>query len=473
MRTSANAPVIIPVILCGGSGTRLWPLSRQELPKQFAPIFGARSLFEETVSRARMFASGPLICAGAEGYRHEMAERLRLAGADDAADTILEPEGRNTAAAIAAAALHAHAIAPDTVLVCLPSDHHISDRAAFAAAVTEAARLAADGHLVTLGVKPHRPATSFGYIAAGDRIDGTAARKVTRFVEKPAADLAGQLIAAGASWNAGLYVGRADVLLAEFATHAAEILAATEKAMAQATRDGAFIRPDPAAYRAIPSLSIDHAVAEKSNRLAVIPMDCGWSDVGTWSALVNIEPAADAPKLAHLIDCENTVVRGDGRVVAAVGLKDVIIVDTPDAVLVTHKDAADKVKDVVGALTAEGRPEVLRHKNVARPWGSYECIDAGPRYQVKRITVKPGGRLSLQYHHHRAEHWTVVHGTARVTNGDRTFLLSENESTYIPLGAVHRLENPGREVLELIEVQTGSYLGEDDIVRLEDTYGRS
>ena len=464
---------IVPVILSGGSGTRLWPLSREAYPKQFLPLVGDETMLQETWRRVAGQTPHAPIFVGNHDHRFMIAEQLREAGAAPAA-TILEPFGRNTAPAIAIAALEATADGADPLLLVLPSDHVVGEVAAFHAAVREDAEAAAAGRMVTFGIVPAAPETGYGYIKAEA---GTGVRKVERFVEKPDAATAQAYVASGDYyWNSGMFLFRASRYLEELGTLAPAMLAASRAALAAATRDDDFVRLDAEAFAACPSDSIDYAVMEKTAHAAVVALDAGWNDVGSWTALWDVSPQDDSGNAHHgdviAVDCRNTYAHGQ-RLIALVGLEDVVVVETDDAILVGHKGRMQQVKEVVGRIKAEGRSHATWHRKVYRPWGAYDSIDNGERFQVKRITVKPGGTLSLQMHHHRAEHWIVVSGTARVTRGDETLLLTENQSTYIPLGVVHRLENPGRLPLELIEVQSGSYLGEDDIVRFEDRYGRS
>lgn len=464
---------IQPVILSGGSGTRLWPLSREAYPKQFLPLAGELTMLQATWKRvAPIAARGPLVIANEE-HRFVAAEQLQQVGAEPAA-IILEPIGRNTAPAIAVAALEATRDGADALLLVLPSDHVITDEAAFRAAVQAAAGAAEAGKLVTFGIVPTGPETGYGYIKAAD---GQGLRAVERFVEKPDLDTATGYVSSGQYyWNSGMFLFKASRYLQELERFQPAMLAGSRQAWQQARRDADFTRLDKDAFIAVPSDSIDYAVMEKTADAVVIPLDAGWNDVGSWTALRDVSQQ-DGDGNAHqgdviAIDCRNTYAYGQ-RLVAMVGLDDVIVVETDDAVLVGKADRMQEVKTVVAQLKAEGRSEATWHRKVYRPWGAYDSIDNGERFQVKRITVKPGGTLSLQMHHHRAEHWIVVSGTAEVTRGDEVILLSENQSTYIPLGVTHRLRNPGKLPLELIEVQSGSYLGEDDIVRFEDTYGRS
>ncbi len=475
---TANAHAgLCPVLLAGGSGTRLWPLSRRACPKQFVPLLSEGSLFAATVDRLGGLDHCPPMVVCNEQHRFLVAEELRAADSPDAT-ILLEPDGRNTAPAIALAALEAVAGDDDPILLVLPADHVITDGDRFAEAVVAAREAAADGALVTFGIEPTAAATGYGYIraAAGDGV-----RCVEAFVEKPDRATAEQYVADGRYyWNSGMFVFRASKLLEELERHAPAILEAVRAAHAGRSADRDFLRYGEAAFRASPSESIDYAVMEKTDRAVVVPFAGAWSDVGSWQALWEAGIARGDG------DTQGNVARGDvitrevndsylhasHRLVAAVGMSGYAVVETADAVLVAPCERAEEVKKLVEQLEADGRAEKDEHRRVFRPWGSYEGIDRGERFQVKRIVVKPGGTLSLQMHHHRAEHWVVVRGTARVTSGEHGFLLSENESTYIPIGTVHRLENPGQIPLELIEVQSGSYLGEDDIVRFEDQYGR-
>jgi len=464
---------IQPVILSGGSGTRLWPLSREAYPKQFLPLAGELTMLQATWQRvAPLAARGPLVIANEE-HRFVAAEQLQQVGAEAAA-IILEPVGRNTAPAIAVAALEATRGGTDALLLVLPSDHVITDEAAFRSAVQAAASAADAGKLVTFGIVPTGPETGYGYIKAAD---GQGVRAVERFVEKPDLETATGYVSSGQYyWNSGMFLFKASRYLRELERFQPEMLASSRQAWQQARRDADFTRLDKDAFTAVPSDSIDYAVMEKTADAVVIPLDAGWNDVGSWTALRDVSQQ-DGDGNAHqgdviAIDCRNTYAYAQ-RLVALVGLDDVVVVETDDAVLVGKADRMQEVKTVVAKLKAEGRSEATWHRKVYRPWGAYDSIDNGERFQVKRITVKPGGTLSLQMHHHRAEHWIVVSGTAEVTRGDDVILLTENQSTYIPLGVTHRLKNPGKLPLELIEVQSGSYLGEDDIVRFEDQYGRA
>ncbi len=464
---------ILPVILSGGSGTRLWPLSREAYPKQFLPLVGDDTMLQATWRRvAPIAARSPIIVANHE-HRFMVAEQLREIGIEPGA-VILEPVGRNTAPAIAIAALQAISNGVDALLLVLPSDHVILEDAEFHDVVREAAIAAEAGKLVTFGIVPAGPETGYGYIKAGA---GTGARPVERFVEKPDLETARSYVASGEYlWNSGMFLFKATRYLDELRALNPSMLEACEQALAKASRDSDFIRLDAASFEACPSDSIDYAVMEKTADSVVIPLDAGWSDVGSWNALWEVS-SQDANGNAHHGDvielgCKNTYAHGT-RLIAMVGLEDVVVVETDDAVLVGNRHRIQEVKEIVRRIKRDGRSEAAAHRKVYRPWGAYDSLDHGARFQVKRITVKPGATLSLQMHHHRAEHWIVVSGTAKVTRGEEVILLTENQSTYIPLGVTHRLENPGKLPLELIEVQSGSYLGEDDIVRFEDVYGRA
>ncbi|MCW2311839.1 mannose-1-phosphate guanylyltransferase/mannose-6-phosphate isomerase [Rhodoferax antarcticus] len=498
-----NATILVqPVVLSGGSGTRLWPLSREKYPKQLLSLVGEDSLLQATLRRVvgtpGVTLAQPMVVCNEE-YRFVIAEQLRLLG--ESATVVLEPYGRNTAPALTLAALAATKDAADPVLLVMPADHVITDVAAFQQVVSQGATLAAAGAVVTFGITPDAPETGYGYIQTGalfggadDNADacGANARTIARFVEKP--DLAtaqSYLIAGNYLWNSGLFMMRASSWLAALGHCRADILVACQNAWKIGQTDGEFVRVGKELFAACPSDSIDYAVMErlaaqtpaKANADTaalppgvVIALQAGWSDVGAWDALWQVLPKDMHGNVLQgdvlLQDCSNTLAISEGRLVACVGVSDLVVVETADAILVSHKDKTQDVKKIVDRLKSQQRVESSVHRKVYRPWGSYDGVDAGERFQVKRIVVKPGGVLSLQMHHHRAEHWIVVSGTARVTRGDEVFLLSENQSTFIPLGTTHRLENPGRVPLEMIEVQSGSYLGEDDIVRLEDVYGR-
>ena len=462
-----------PVLLSGGSGTRLWPLSREAYPKQFLALAGDDTMLQATWQRVAGLAdAAPIVVAG-EDHRFLVAEQLRQIGAPTPA-ILLEPIGRNTAPAIAAAALQALRDGEDPLLLVLPSDHVVRDADAFRAAVRAAMPAAEQGALVTFGIMPDAPETGFGYIEA-ERGEGV--QRVLRFVEKPDAVTAQTYLDAGGYyWNSGMFLLRASRYLEELRKFRADIVGGAQAAFDAAQRDGDFIRLDKAAFAACPADSIDYAVMEKTDAAMVLPVDIGWNDVGSWSALWEVSEQ-DGDGNAHhgdviSIDSRNSYAYAR-RMVALVGVDDLVVVETDDAVLVARKDRVQQVKDVVARLKAEQRTQAALHREVHRPWGSYDSIDMAEGFQVKRIKVKPGARLSLQSHTRRAEHWIVVRGTARVTRDNDVFELFANQSTYIPIGARHRLENPGAEMLELIEVQSGDYLGEDDIVRYEDQYGRS
>lgn len=479
-----------PVILAGGSGTRLWPLSREYHPKQFLGLTGSRSMVQETVSRLdglRGVAPPVIVCN--EAHRFLVAEQIRELGCRSPT-IILESSGRNTAPALALAALRLIARQEedgDPVMLAMPADHVIRDVATFQSVVQRGAALAGEGALVTLGVVPDSPATGYGYIREGEPLDESrSAFRLSRFVEKPDEATARTMVDSGDYlWNSGIFMMRASVWLEALERYSPQILEACRAAHAAGWLDGAFYRPDPDLFAACPSDSIDYAVMEKITESAdehgrisavVLPMDAGWSDVGAWSALWedgardSLGNVVQGDVYAHSV--RNSLLIGSHRLLAAVGLEDLIVVETSDAVLVADRDSVQDVKDLVENLKSEGRQEQENHRKVHRPWGSYEILDSGPGFQVKRLTVSPGAALSLQMHHHRAEHWVVVEGVARVTRGDEQFLLRENESTYVPVGVRHRLENPEASSLEIIEVQSGDYLGEDDIVRFEDRYNR-
>lgn len=470
--------MLIPVILSGGSGTRLWPLSRKNLPKQFLALRGDSTLFQQTVLRtcALDAVSSPIVVCN-EDHRFLVAEQLRALNLQNTS-ILLEPVPRNTAPAIALAAWQALARDAEATLLVLPADHLIGDPPSFAAAVRTALPLAEQGWLVTFGIRPDAPETGFGYIKRGESV-GDGAFRVERFVEKPDASRARRYVEVGDfEWNSGMFLFKASRYLEELKHLAPDMHAASKAAFDAAKTDLDFVRVDKDAFAASPDKSIDYAIMEKTDRAAVVPVSCAWSDIGSWDALwTTSDRDANGNRLEGdviAIDSRNCFVRGtERRLVAALGLEDIVIVDTPDAVLVAPRARVQDVKQLVDKIKSDGRQEHMFHRKVYRPWGSYDSIDMGERFQVKRIIVNPGAALSLQKHHHRAEHWVIVSGTAEVTRNDEVFLLAENESTFLPLGAVHRLRNPGKVPLELIEVQSGSYLGEDDIVRLEDVYGRA
>ncbi len=470
---------IYPVILCGGSGSRLWPMSRQLLPKQFLPLVSERTMLQDTVARLRGLAGAePPTVVGNSEHRFLVAEQLRAIGAPPRTQ-ILEPVGRNTAPAVAVAALALEKSDPDAVMLVLPADHLIRDVETFHVAVLRAAAAARAGFLATFGIRPDHAATGYGYIQGGEPIAGhESVFHVARFVEKPDVVAARRFLKDGTfAWNSGMFVLGARRYLEELGRHAPGILDACRAAWEKAATDLDFVRLDQSAFAACPADSIDYAVMEKTDAAAVVPVDIGWSDVGSWATLWEVgEKDAYGNVLRGDVNVqatESSYVRAEKRLVSVLGLSDVVVIETDDAVLVASKDEAQNVKDIVGKLDAANRTEHLSHRRVYRPWGYYESIDAGERFQVKRIMVKPGAALSLQMHHHRAEHWVVVSGTAKVTRGEEVSLVAENESTFIPIGVKHRLENPGKVPLHLIEVQSGTYLGEDDIVRFEDLYRRS
>ncbi len=497
---------ITPVVLCGGSGRRLWPLSRKSFPKQFVPIIENKSLLQLTLERVAGMAinsdptnsSNSLVCIASEEHRFLVSDALDAASMalgkslDQIAKTVLlEPEGRNTAAAMALAVLTVKSDAGlDGLLLFCPADHLIPDTQAFKDSVLEAVEAANQGAIVTFGVVPTFPSTAYGYIEKGtERHDGSYS--VKRFIEKPNASKAEELLLqGGVLWNAGIFLVSVRTLFEALETHAPDILKSCKEAMIACTQESAapsqhgsansliatFLRPEPFSFKACRSESIDYAVMEHFEKVNVVPFKGQWSDVGSWNAVADLTPAdAEGNRVEGkgiTLHAQNTFVHAPGRTVVALGTKDLLIVDTSDALLVLHRNYAEGVKEIVSLLENSQLTEALTHRKVARPWGWYDSVDKGERFQVKRICVKPGASLSLQKHHHRAEHWIVVAGTAEVTRGKETYLLSENQSTYIPIGEVHRLKNPGKVYLEMIEVQSGAYLGEDDIVRLEDTYGR-
>jgi mannose-1-phosphate guanylyltransferase / mannose-6-phosphate isomerase len=474
---------IKPVILCGGSGTRLWPLSRESFPKQFVPLIGGQSLLGLTIERVKKLDVP--VCITNEEHRFFVQDLLtssRNGPIDAGANILLEPAGRNTAAAMVSAALMP-SIACSDLLLFLPSDHFVPDVEAFISTMQSGVDAARSGYIVTFGVQPSFPSTAYGYIQQGSCLKdlsagATSTYAVERFVEKPQHDKAQEMLLSGNYlWNAGIFLCQASVLVDALSKHAPDILKSCQDAMKDSVIDGNFIRPNKEAFLACRSESIDYAVMEHFDKIAVVPFKGAWSDVGSWNAVANLSPADSAGNRINgqglAVQSTNTYINAPHRPVVALGTSDLVIVDTPDAVLIASADKVEQVKDVVAQLKKDGASQAVMHRRVARPWGWYDSIDMGERFQVKRIAVKPGASLSLQMHHHRAEHWIVVKGTAKVTNGDDVFFLEENQSTYIPIGVKHRLENPGKTDLEMIEVQSGSYLGEDDIVRFEDTYGRS
>ena len=469
--------MIVPVILSGGSGTRLWPLSREAYPKQFLPLVDQNTLLQNTALRIAGLAdvAAPLVVCNQE-HRFMVAEQLRAIGIQPAT-AILEPVGRNTAPAVAVAALHAQCDGADPTLLILPADHVIADVEGFRAAVRQVATHAEAGRLITFGIVPTAPETGYGYIKAGAPLDDSGVCAVERFVEKPDADTAQTYFQSGTySWNSGMFMFRASSFLAELEQFAPAVLAACQQALATGRADRDFLWLDSAAFAACPKDSIDYAVMEKTDHAVVLPLEVGWNDVGSWSALWEVGERNGDGNIARgdviEVDTRDSYVDATSRLVATVGVEHLVVVETADAVLVATKDRVQDVKTVVDRLKARRRPEGSSHRKVYRPWGFYDSIDLDQRFQVKRIMIKPGACISSQMHHHRAEHWVVVSGTARVHRGDEEYLLTENQSTYIPVGVPHRLTNPGKIPLEIIEVQSGSYLGEDDIVRFEDIYGR-
>ena len=475
--TSRPEILVWPVVMAGGSGTRLWPLSRSGYPKQFLVLSGNSSLFQQAVSRLQGLADagievGAPVVVGNEEHRFLVLDQLREIDTRPCV-VLLEPMGRNTAPAVTLAALQALETGVDPVLVVTPADQTVTDAAAFTASLRRAVRAAAEGAIAILGVRPDRPETGYGYI----RADGP---RVAQFVEKPDTATAQKYLAAGDYyWNAGMFVLRASVWMAALERFRPDIATACRAAFAARASDAAFVRPGKDEFAAVPAESVDYAVMEKCPGVLDIrmePLAAGWNDLGAWEAVWQVAPKDERgnSRVGDVLfsDCDNVMAHATSRLVSVVGLRDVVVVETPDAILVSSREKSQDVKNIVTRLGREQRGEQSLHRKVHRPWGWYDSIDRGPRDQVKRIMVKPGASLSLQMHHHRAEHWIVVTGTAEVTVGNKVILLAENQSTYIPLGETHRLRNPGKVPLEIIEVQSGSYLGEDDIVRLEDTYGR-
>lgn len=468
--------MLIPVLLSGGVGSRLWPVSREAHPKQFLPLASELSMLQETLNRTRgLSASAPVVVCNEE-HRFMVAEQLRELTIRPQA-LILEPEGRNTAPAVALAALQALQVDPEAVLLVLPADHLISNIRAFVTAVEQALPQAESGRLMTFGVVPTSPETGYGYIKCGAEL-AQGLYELERFVEKPDAGTAQSYLDSGDYlWNSGMFLLRAASYLDELDQHAPEMAACCRKAMLGAKADMDFVRPDRTSFLSSPGDSIDYAVMENTSRGGVVSLDCGWSDVGAWSALWDVAERdldGNVTKGDVILEgCRNSYFRSESRLLAATGVEDLVVVETADAILVADRNQVQDVKKIVNRLKDSQRSEASLHHRVFRPWGSYESLIVAERFQVKRIVVNPGQTLSLQMHHHRAEHWIVVSGTAEVTCEDKVFMLGEDESTYIPLGHKHRLANPGRIPLELIEVQSGTYLGEDDIVRFEDVYGRS
>jgi mannose-1-phosphate guanylyltransferase len=467
--------MILPIIMAGGSGSRLWPLSRQMFPKQFLTLHGEHSMLQATANRLNGINHVPPMVICNEEHRFSVAEQLR-ANAISNSGIILEPVGRNTAPAIALAALHATKNGNDPLLLVLAADHIIKDDEAFTNAVKQAELSAEDGKLVTFGIVPTAPETGYGYIKRGAKSNHVG-YQVEQFVEKPDKSTAQAYLSSNQFyWNSGMFLFKASTFLQQLQRHSPDIFAACTQAMGKNESDLDFIRVDKLFFESCPDDSIDYAVMEKTTDAVVVPMDCGWSDVGSWSALWEVsekdenENAFTGDVIA--IDTRHSFVHAESKLVATIGLENVAVVETKDAILVSSLSDVQNVKKIVQTLKDDNRDEFKHHRQVFRPWGNYDSIDSGERFQVKRITVKPGAKLSVQMHHHRAEHWIVVSGTAKVKNGDKEILLTENQSTYIPVGVIHSLENPGKLPLELIEVQSGSYLGEDDIVRYKDLYGR-
>ncbi len=468
---------VYPVVLTGGAGTRLWPMSREFYPKPLLPLMGEQSLLQDTVQRlAGMENLGAPVLVCNEEHRFLVAEQLQAIDTPPRA-ILLEPKGRNTAPALTLAALYLQQQDPDAMMLAMPADHVIPHKKAFQSVVITGLPVAEAGSLVTFGIVPDRAETGYGYIRKGDALGDSGASAVAAFVEKP--DLAtaqGYLESGDYLWNSGLFLLRADRWLEEIGRYQPDILAACRDALAQGREDQDFVRPDRTLFLGCPADSIDYAVMEKTDRAAVVPLQTEWSDIGAWSSIWEISAKDEHANVTrgdvHTHDVKNALLMANHRSISAVGVDNLVVIETADAVLVVNKDRAQDVKHIVNQLKEKDRQECEFHTRVFRPWGDYEGIDCGPRYQVKRIRVKQGASLSLQLHHHRAEHWIVVKGTAKVTRGDEVFMLTENESTFIPLGVKHRLENPGAIPLEMIEVQSGSYLGEDDIVRFEDVYNR-
>ena len=470
-------PILVPVILAGGSGTRLWPLSRDQYPKQFLSLAGDNSLLEDTLKRAMKLtgAEHPMVICREE-HRFLVAEQMRHCGVTQP-NVMLEPTGRDTAPAVAAACIDAvQAHGPDVFVIVLPSDHVISKMNVLRDAIAKGVKAAEHNFLVTFGIVPDSPRTGYGYIRAGETLMDDV-RRAAEFVEKPDSETAQRYVDSGDySWNSGMFLFHAGTFLEALAEHSPEVAAAVQEAHEKGGREDVFLKLDAEAFEACPKISIDYAVMEKAHNVAVVPLDAGWNDIGSWSAISDVRDKDEDGNVRRgdtvALDTRNSVLWSEGRLVATLGINNAVIVETADAVLVADRSRAERIKDLVNELGGGDRTEVRDHLKVYRPWGSYETIALSTRFQVKQIIVEPHRSLSLQMHHHRAEHWIVVSGTARVTRGDDSFILTEDQSTYIPLGMKHRLENPGSIPLHLIEVQSGSYLGEDDIVRFEDSYGR-
>ena len=472
--------MLIPVVMAGGSGTRLWPLSRKLFPKQFLPLISKDSMLQATLNRLNGVELAEPITICNEEHRFIVAEQLRSLG--ELGKIILEPMGRNTAPAVALSALVAKSLGDDPLLLVLAADHVIEDEVAFQNAVVKGVELAQQGKLVTFGIVPQSAHTGYGYIKQGNELNDSAFI-VDSFVEKPNAELAAQYVNSKEYlWNSGMFLFKASSYLKALETYRPDILNACKASMDSIEGDLDFVRVNPTEFEKCDDESIDYAVmeplcAQNNDSVAVVPLDAGWNDVGSWASLQELADKDEngnhlhGDVIAH--NTTNTYVRGDKKLITTLGVENLVIVDTPDALLVSSIEASQDVKEIVNQLKADDRTEATTHREVYRPWGKYDSVDNGERYQVKRITVKPGAKLSVQMHHHRAEHWIVVSGCAKVTNGEKTFLLTENQSTYIPIGEIHALENPGKVALELIEIQSGGYLGEDDIVRFEDIYGRT
>ena len=465
---------ISPVIMCGGSGTRLWPLSRAQFPKQFLPLVNDTSMLQDTLARLPKQHQAPVFICN-EDHRFLVAEQVKQAQCNHAT-ILLEPEGRNTAPAVALAAINASVKDENALLLILAADHVIKDTQAFHQAIDSATIAAQQGKLVTFGIVPTQAETGYGYIKKGDKKEG-GTYQVAQFVEKPDAETAqGYVESKEYLWNSGMFLFKASRYLEELAKFRPDILQACQKSMAKVEIDLDFTRPDSVEFLACADESIDYAVMEKTADAVVVPLDAGWSDVGSYSALWDVcdkdeqQNVIKGDVIAH--ETTNSYIHSENKLITTLGVDNLVVIDTPDAVLIANKDKVQNVKEIVNELKSQQRSEAKLHREVYRPWGKYDSVDKGERFQVKRITVNPGAKLSVQMHHHRAEHWIIVSGTAKVTLDDKTILLSENQSTYIPIGVVHALENPGKLPLEMIEVQSGSYLGEDDIVRFEDKYGR-
>jgi len=475
MRAMGNR-LLIPVIMCGGAGTRLWPVSRESMPKQFVPLVEERSTFQQVLGRIRdaTIFERPIVITHSD-FRFIAAEQMRACAVEG--DIVLEPIRRDSAMAVGVAAVLAAARDPASIVIVLAADHVVRDPDAFGRACREAAAAAADGRIVTFGIPPTFPATNYGYIRPGAKLDGGAGFAVNRFVEKPDAATAGRYIADRYLWNSGNFVFRADVMLGEIASFEPDVAKAAKTAVAGITKDLDFLRLPAEAFAQAPKKSIDYAVMERTERAAVVPLDCGWSDIGSWGAVWDVlghdADGNAATGSVVFLDSRNNLAHSEEAILTAVvGVDNLVVVATPDAVLVTSRDKAEQVKDLVERLKAQNREQAVTHLRVYRPWGYYQGVDAGARYQVKRIVVNPNAMLSLQKHFQRSEHWVVVRGAAEITVGSDIRTVHENESIYIPIGSVHRLANPGTIPLELIEVQVGSYLDEDDIIRLSDQYGR-